>query len=120
VAAALGLDAARYQRLRDDLQRSQLESLDGAASAKKEVADETYDLEHIVDTFRRGAMIERAAAGLPQRESRVIALCFGQDRTLREAGSELGLTESRVCQLRASALRRLRTQFARSAVMEGA
>jgi RNA polymerase sigma factor (sigma-70 family) len=49
---------------------------------------------------------------LPEREQAVLALYYGEDLTLKEIGLLFGITESRVCQLHAQALRRLRTTFA--------
>jgi RNA polymerase sigma factor for flagellar operon FliA len=45
---------------------------------------------------------------LDERERTVTALSFAEGLTLAEIGARLGVTESRVCQIRASAIRRLR------------
>ena len=52
--------------------------------------------------------VRRAIETLPQREQRVIALYYYGDVTMKDIGSELGVNESRVSQLHARALRRLR------------
>jgi RNA polymerase sigma factor for flagellar operon FliA len=49
-----------------------------------------------------------AIATLPAREQRVISLYYYGDVTMKEIGSELGVNESRVSQLHARALRRLK------------
>jgi RNA polymerase sigma factor FliA len=49
-----------------------------------------------------------AIARLPERERAVAMMSFGEGRTLAEIGRTLGVTESRVCQIRASALAHLR------------
>ena len=49
-----------------------------------------------------------AIGSLPPRERRVIALYYYGEVTMKEIGAELGVNESRVSQLHARALRRLR------------
>ncbi|MBK7584612.1 MAG: sigma-70 family RNA polymerase sigma factor [Myxococcales bacterium] len=45
---------------------------------------------------------------LPERLQTILKLSCGEDLTLREIGSRLGVTEARICQLRKSALAQLR------------
>ena len=52
--------------------------------------------------------VRKAVASLPAREQRVIALYYYGEVTMKEIGQELGVNESRVSQLHARALRRLR------------
>jgi RNA polymerase sigma factor FliA len=52
--------------------------------------------------------VRAAVAGLPQREQRVIALYYYGEVTMKEIGAEIGVNESRVSQLHARAIRRLR------------
>jgi RNA polymerase sigma factor for flagellar operon FliA len=52
--------------------------------------------------------VRKAVATLPAREQRVIALYYYGEVTMKEIGQELGVNESRVSQLHARALRRLR------------
>ncbi|MGH9110409.1 MAG: sigma-70 family RNA polymerase sigma factor [Acidimicrobiales bacterium] len=54
------------------------------------------------------SMVQTAMYRLPERERAVAAMSFGEGMTLAEIGRTLGVTESRVCQIRASALSRLR------------
>jgi RNA polymerase sigma factor for flagellar operon FliA len=54
------------------------------------------------------ARVRGAIASLPPRERRVIALYYYGEVTMKEIGAELGVNESRVSQLHARALRRLR------------
>ena len=61
--------------------------------------------------YERSEVRERvrgAIESLPAREQRVIALYYYGEVTMKEIGSELGVNESRVSQLHARALRRLR------------
>jgi RNA polymerase sigma factor for flagellar operon FliA len=52
--------------------------------------------------------VRLAIATLPSREQRVIALYYYAEATMKEIGSELGVNESRVSQLHARAIKRLR------------
>lgn len=49
---------------------------------------------------------------LPPRELAVIRAVYFHGRMLKDVGAELGVTESRACQLHTSALRRMRGGFA--------
>jgi RNA polymerase sigma factor for flagellar operon FliA len=53
--------------------------------------------------------IRRAMATLPARERRLVSLYYFGDVTMKEIGAELGVNESRVSQLHARAIQRLRT-----------
>jgi len=60
--------------------------------------------------------IRRAIATLPPRERRLISLYYYGEVTMKEIGAELGVNESRVSQLHARAVQRLRHALAASAV----
>ena len=45
---------------------------------------------------------------LPASDQQLLALYYGEEQTLREVGTALGVTESRVCQRLSSILTRLR------------
>jgi RNA polymerase sigma factor FliA len=52
--------------------------------------------------------VRRAIASLPLREQKVIGLYYYGEVTMKEIGAEIGVNESRVSQLHARAVRRLR------------
>ena len=54
------------------------------------------------------ARVRAAIAALPPREQKVISLYYYREATMKEIGSEIGVNESRVSQLHARAIRRLR------------
>lgn len=56
-----------------------------------------------------------AMEGLPLRERQVVVGYYVEELTMREIGNRLGVTESRVCQLHARALARLKRSLSRSA-----
>jgi RNA polymerase sigma factor for flagellar operon FliA len=61
--------------------------------------------------YERGEVKERirnAMATLPERERRLVSLYYFGDVTMKQIGAELGVNESRVSQLHARAIQRLR------------
>jgi RNA polymerase sigma factor (sigma-70 family) len=56
----------------------------------------------------RNGALRAALDGLPRRERLVLSRSYLEERPLREIADELGVTESRVCQLRSQGLARLR------------
>jgi RNA polymerase sigma factor FliA len=70
--------------------------------AEPERPDQAYERSEV----RR--RVRAAIETLPAREQRVICLYYYDEVTMKEIGAELGVNESRVSQLHARALRRLR------------
>lgn len=64
--------------------------------------------DHAYERLEVEARMRAAVATLPPRERRVIGLYYYGEVTMKEIGAELGVNESRVSQLHARALRRLR------------
>jgi RNA polymerase sigma factor for flagellar operon FliA len=69
--------------------------------------DGTDPMQEIL-TRERAELVAEAIANLPDKERTVIGLYYHEGITMKEAGAVLGLTESRVSQLHAQALLRLR------------
>ena len=67
--------------------------------------------EQAIDNMRREGL-NRALAGLPDRERRIVAMRYGLDgeepRTLEEVGQAFGVTRERVRQIETHALRKLK------------
>ena len=70
--------------------------------AEPERPDMQYERDEVT------ARVRHAIASLPAREQRVIALYYYNEVTMKDIGAELGVNESRVSQLHARAIRRLR------------
>jgi RNA polymerase sigma factor for flagellar operon FliA len=70
--------------------------------AEPEQPDRAYERE---ETKTR---VRAAIASLPPREQKVIGLYYYGDATMKQIGAEIGVNESRVSQLHARAIRRLR------------
>lgn len=52
--------------------------------------------------------LSRALSNLPERERMILALYYHENMTLKEIGTTLSISESRVCQLHAQAIMKLR------------
>lgn len=61
------------------------------------------------DLFKQA--LAKAIAGLPERERLVMSLYYKEELNLRETGDVLGVSESRVCQIHATALIRLKSRM---------
>lgn len=70
--------------------------------AEPERPDMQYERDEVKNRVRN------AIATLPVREQKVIALYYYSEVTMKDIGAELGVNESRVSQLHARAIRRLR------------
>ena len=63
--------------------------------------------------------LANAISALPERERQILALSYEEELTLAEIGQVLGVSESRVCQLRSQAISRLRSTL-RETLLSGA
>ena len=70
--------------------------------AEPERPDMQYERDEVKNRVRN------AIATLPPREQRVVALYYYNETTMKDIGAELGVNESRVSQLHARAIKRLR------------
>ena len=61
------------------------------------------------EDFKRS--LAEAIAGLPERERLVMTLYYDEELNLREIGSVLGVSESRVCQIHSQAVIRLQSRM---------
>jgi RNA polymerase sigma factor FliA len=84
----------------DSVDESQLPAV--LVPAEPERPDLQYERAEVKNRVRN------AIATLPPREQRVIALYYYNEVTMKDIGAELGVNESRVSQLHARAIRRLR------------
>src|SRR5581483_2035663 len=71
--------------------------------SEPEAPDAAYERTEIKERVRA------AIASLPARERKVIGLYYYGDVTMKQIGAEIGVNESRVSQLHARAIKRLRT-----------
>jgi len=115
VAARLGMDLDKYHQTLQKASTQRIFSLEDLPSREEGISSglgdgisgPLEDVEH--DDFRAG--LAQAIASLPERERLVMALYYDEELNLRETGAVLGVSESRVCQIHAQALIRLRARM---------
>ncbi len=116
VAERVGMTLDDYYRTLQDANGYRLFSLDELSSGEDNITESltahTRAPEDDVESERFRAALARAIAGLPERERLVMSLYYNEELNLRETGAVLGVSESRVCQIHAQALVRLRARMA--------
>jgi RNA polymerase sigma factor for flagellar operon FliA len=118
IAGELKLSVAEYQELLGDARGAQLvyfEDLGGSTDSEdyleRHVAQNGGEpLEILRDKRFRTALVA-AIEDLPERERLLMSMYYEQDMNLREIGTVMGVTESRVCQLHSQAVSRLRAKL---------
>ncbi len=106
LAAQLGVPMARLKAIRAQNSYAKLVSLDA------ELDDRTKPPSYDEDDGGQGNGVRDAVRQLPGREQWVIGLSYWGHLTLTEIGQVLGVSESRVCQLRSRATAALRLSLA--------
>ena len=101
---------AELASVEDDVQRAAVLSLQGftTGAAEDMVTDTPLNPEEMLLHRERIGYLHDAVAVLPERLRFVVEASFLQERPLAEVAAELGVTESRVSQLRTEALALLR------------
>lgn len=125
LARAMGMEARLLDRALADAQAAvpvsleeQMGEFDRLPGALARGA--AGDVFNVIERSGLDAELWRATAALPVRQKVVIGLYYCEGLTLWEIGRILGVTESRVSQLRSEALENLRTHLALRAWLDGA
>jgi RNA polymerase sigma factor for flagellar operon FliA len=118
LADALGIDLGHLDRIRRDIQNSELTSLNTLVLDDEDGSVERIDTleseETGADPEQATAVTEakdkfrRAFARLSERERELAVLLYVQNLTLKEIGVVMGVSESRVCRLHGRLKQRLR------------
>jgi RNA polymerase sigma factor for flagellar operon FliA len=122
LADAMGIERDHLAKLRQDLQASELTSLNSLVLDEEN--SQVERIETIVSDSAEGdpegatartqakEKFRRAFARLTERERELAVLLYVKNLTLREVGDVLGVSESRVCRLHARLKQRLRDALA--------
>jgi RNA polymerase sigma factor FliA len=110
VAGELGCSAEEVSRRRGRLQAANVVALDDVAELTAPASELGADA--LIEQRERQEEMVAALEALPQRELLILSMYFQDGLTLKEIGDILGVSESRVCQLRGRALRTLRKRMA--------
>ena len=106
LAETLGIAVDELKAIDEDVQRAVVLSLQGFAAGTAEdlVPERTPGPEDLLIHRERIGYLHHAINALPDRLRRVITAYFFEERPMLDIAGELGVTESRVSQLRAEAL----------------
>lgn len=110
VAADIGMSTGDLAAHRDDVSRASVMSLQGFEEGTLDdvLPARTLTPEAVIERRERLAYLHDAVAKLPERLRVVVEGYFFEERPMAEIAAELGVTESRVSQLRAEAVSLLR------------
>jgi RNA polymerase sigma factor for flagellar operon FliA len=118
IALAMGLDLVGYARVLDQVRTLELgaiKQLDQYGADRSSILELCIDPDEGPEVrLQRAELREHLAhalADLPARERLVLALYYEEELTMAEIGRIVGVTESRVSQLRSLAIGRLRTSL---------
>jgi RNA polymerase sigma factor for flagellar operon FliA len=109
--AAAGLSAHEVSRLNDDVHRATVLNYDSVFRDSEDcdaLSTAEADPGEVLLRRERRAYLRDAVAALPERLRVVVVGCFFDERPMLELARELGVTESRVSQMKAEALGLLR------------
>lgn len=105
----MGLDPASFRELADAAEAVRHESLDEVYSDQSMwFADLEAGADETLDKDRLREALAEAIRSLPQREAMVLQLYFVEEMNLEEIGRVLDIGAARVCQIKKSALDKVR------------
>ncbi|MFW6775755.1 sigma-70 family RNA polymerase sigma factor [Nocardioides sp. CPCC 205120] len=110
VATATGLSVSEVESNDDDIARAQVLSLHGTTGTALEdtLVSDTASPEEVLEHREQLQYLVAAVAELPDRQRTVVEGYFFAERPMAEIAAELGVSESRISQIRAEALVLLR------------
>jgi RNA polymerase sigma factor for flagellar operon FliA len=109
--AAAGLSANEVSRLNDDVHRATVLNYDSVfrdSDDSDALSTADADPGDVILRRERRAYLRDAVSALPERLRVVVVGCFFEERPMLDLARELGVTESRVSQMKAEALGLLR------------
>lgn len=115
VAETLNIKLKDYHQILQDSANARLSSLEEITQNSDPLINQLSNnqaipIDHLTQTDFQVALAS-AIAKLPEREKIIISLCYMEEKSLREVGGKLGLSESRACQIKGQAMLRLRASM---------
>ena len=114
LAAAMNMEKEKIEALlADEMQVTSIYDKKGTSEESVEVIDTIQDensknpLEQLVDKDVKHEL-QNALKRLPERERMIMVLYYHENMTLKEIGDTINVSESRVCQLHAQAIMKLK------------
>ena len=127
LARRVGADETRLERtivristIESTSPLANIESLDSASLPAVLVPSEPPSPDRVYEQTETRERMRKAMAQLPARERRIVSLYYFAEATMKQIGQEIGVNESRVSQLHARAIQRLRKILAASAARTAA
>lgn len=114
VADYLGMDAEKInQLLSEDMVMTSIYEKKGSSDDSIEIIDTIEDTNKLnpqqnVEEKNVKQQLEKALQRLPERERVIMVLYYQENMTLKEIGATINMSESRVCQLHAQAIMKLK------------
>lgn len=109
-ACLAAVSSGRHTSL-EDLTGGAGDSMRPARPFARALESSDPDPEHLADKDETVRRVETALAALPPRLRQVLEMYYGQELTLRDIGTVLGVSEGRISQIVSQALERLRTRI---------
>jgi RNA polymerase sigma factor for flagellar operon FliA len=118
IAAELNLTMEEYGRLLLDLRAVKLTSIENAQDGSGGLlsflaANEEHHPNRTLERSELERVLEQGVQKLPERERQVLSLYFKEELTLREIGPVMGLHLTRISQLKAQGILRLKAYLER-------
>jgi RNA polymerase sigma factor for flagellar operon FliA len=111
VASQLGMDTSQVASLADDVHRAVVLNYDSIVSdgdAEEIMPSDQRSPDAVILDRERQAYLVDAVSSLPERLQKVVIGYFFEERSMQDLANELGVSESRISQMRAEALTLLR------------
>ena len=119
VAAQMGISLKDFQTMSSETRTVNVLSIDEVSLFNKidkesgmKVLETTESLTHEINSKSVRRLIQKAIEELPERQRIILSLYYYEGFNLRKIGEVLKVTESRVSQLHAQAVRRLKIKLA--------
>ncbi|MFT5682510.1 MAG: RNA polymerase sigma factor for flagellar operon FliA, partial [Myxococcota bacterium] len=117
MASGLGIAVRDFDTLLCNSRINNLVSLDASTTEDghiplvESIVDNTKNPEALLDSAELKGLLNHAVRDLPEKERLAVTRSYLQGFTLKRIGDLLGVSESRVCQLRGQGIRRLRLRM---------
>lgn len=118
VAKSMGLSIEDYRTLVNRVGNVRVLSLDDVSGDHDTANDRSFQLsapdlapDEVSSIREMREHLEQAISGLPERQQRILDMYYRREMTLKQIGVEVGVTESRVCQIMGEATSKLRVML---------